>query len=375
MPKPVFEIISHRGEPRIKIIFEPNPEWNKRMISVPGARWSKTLKCWHIPDTQENRRKCGLPVGHLPAPVTISAPVVSKGKAALLYISNPNKEQLYKFLEQLQLKAYSPSTIRTYRNEFAQLLQVLRDLPVQDLQAQHVRRYLLWCLQKGLKENTLHSRINALKFYFEQVLHREKFFFEIPRPKRPLQLPKVLNEAELAKMFNALANKKHKAILFTAYSAGLRVSEVVNLRLADIDSKRMQIHIRHAKGKKDRYVNLSPVLLDILRQYLRIFKPGPKEYLFESSQTGQAYPERTLQQIFSTAKHRAGIRKEVGIHSLRHSFATHLLDKGTDIKYIKEILGHFNIKTTERYLHVSKRQLVNVVSPFDDLWKAERIEW
>src|SRR4030095_11209283 len=110
----------------------------------------------------------------------------------------------------------------------------------------------------GLKENTLHSRINALKFYFEQVLHRAKFFFDIPRPKRPLQLPKVLNEGELAKMFNALLNKKHKAILFTAYSAGLRVSEVVNLKLADIDSRRMQIHIQHAKGKKDRYVNLSP---------------------------------------------------------------------------------------------------------------------
>jgi site-specific recombinase XerD len=214
-----------------------------------------------------------------------------------------------------------------------------------------------------------------VKFYYEQVLRRDKFFWEIPRPKKPFILPKLLNETELRNLFNAINNKKHKAILFTAYSAGLRVSEVANLKLHDIDSKRMQIFIERAKGKKDRYVNLSPLLLDILRKYLLEYKPKPKVYLFESEQTFRAYPTRTLQLIFSTAKQKAGIGKEIGIHSLRHSFATHLLDKGTDIKYIKELLGHFNIKTTERYLHVSKKQLVNIVSPFDDLWKKEVIDW
>ena len=209
----------------------------------------------------------------------------------------------------------------------------------------------------------------------EQVLKRERFFWDIPRPKKPLLLPKLLNEKELSKLFNALENKKHKAMLFTAYSAGLRVSEIVNLKIADIDSGRMQIMVANAKGKKDRYVNLSPVLLDILRKYIVEYKPSPKIYLFESEQTLTAYPTRTVQQIFSNAKQKAGIRKEVGIHSLRHSFATHLLDKGTDIKYIKDLLGHFNIKTTERYLHVSKKQLVNIVSPFDDLWKKEQIDW
>jgi len=173
-----------------------------------------------------------------------------------------------------------------------------------------------------------------------------------------LILPKLLNETELRKLFNALTNKKHKAMLFTAYSAGLRVSEIVNLKIADIDSKRMQIFIERAKGKKDRYVNLSPLLLDILRKYIREYKPRPLVYLFESEQTMMPYPTRTVQQIFSNAKRKARIGKAVGIHSLRHSFATHLLDKGTDIKYIKELLGHFNIKTTERYLHVVKSQLV-----------------
>ena len=122
-------------------------------------------------------------------------------------------------------------------------------------------------------------------------------------------------------------------------------------------------------------VNLSPVLLDILRNYITTYDPKPKIYLFESERTLTAYPVRTVQQIFGNAKVKAGIRKEVGIHSLRHSFATHLLDKGTDIKYIKELLGHFDIKTTERYLHVSKKQLVNIVSPFDDLWKNKTINW
>jgi site-specific recombinase XerD len=137
----------------------------------------------------------------------------------------------------------------------------------------------------------------------------------------------------------------------------------------------MQLFVERAKGKKDRYVNLSPVLLDILRKYIQLLDKRPKEYLFESEQTGTAYSTRTVQEIFHQAKQRAGIMKEVGVHSLRHSFATHLLDKGVDIRYIKDLLGHFNIKTTERYLHVSKKQLVNIISPFDDLIRRGGVEW
>lgn len=308
-------------------------------------------------------------------PVTAKAFYSSEG---IVYLSAHavNGHVLPAMKQRLKLKAYSPSTIKTYLNEMSQLLQAIKNIPADSLAPEHLKRYLVYCFEKlQLKENTLHSRINALKFYYEQVLGREKFFWEIPRPKKALILPKLLNETEIRKLFNALANKKHKAMLFTAYSAGLRVSEVVNLKIADIDSKRMQIFIERAKGKKDRYVNLSPVLLDILRSYIRDYKPQPKIYLFESEQTYTAYPARTVQQVFVNAKQKAGIRKSVGIHSLRHSFATHLLDKGTDIKYIKDLLGHFNIKTTERYLHVSKKQLVNIRSPFDDLWKKGEIEW
>jgi integrase/recombinase XerD len=301
----------------------------------------------------------------------VQKPISLRGR-----ISSVNLQVLFRMKQKLTLKAYSRSTIKTYLNEMAQLLQAIHPMPADALTPEHLRRYLVYCYEKlKLSENTLHSRINALKFYYEQVLSRGKFFYEIPRPKKPMQLPKLLNEKELSALFNAMENRKHKAMLFTAYSAGLRVSEIVNLKIAHIDSGRMQILVAKAKGKKDRYVNLSPVLLDILREYLKSYKPRPRVYLFESEQTLTSYPARTVQQIFSNAKRRAGIFKEVGIHSLRHSFATHLLDKGTDIKYIKDLLGHFNIRTTERYLHVSKKTLVNISSPFDDLWKKGKIDW
>lgn len=291
-------------------------------------------------------------------------------------VSAVNQRVLPALREKLKLKAYSDSTIRIYVNEMAQLLKVLGPVPADKLNEGHLRRYLLFCAEKlKLKENTLHSRINALKFYYEQVLRREKFFWEIPRPKKPIILPKVLGEDELARLFNALNNLKHKAMLFTAYSAGLRVSEIAALKIKHIDSSRMQILVENAKGKKDRYVNLSPVLLDVLRAYVKVYKPGPKEHLFESAQTGRAYPTRTIQRVFQLAKLRARISKDVGIHSLRHSFATHLLEKGTDIRYIKDILGHFNIKTTERYLHVAREKVVNIVSPLDDLWRSGKIKW
>jgi site-specific recombinase XerD len=372
MSRPLIkcELMLYHGKPCILLLFEKDYALNKEVQQIKGARFTKTRGGWYVPDTPENRIRFGL------APATDLEVLHQKVEASPVQLSANNKKQLFLFLEQLSLKKYSGSTVRTYRSEFMQLLQLLKQVPVQELTPEQLKRYMLYCVvELKLSENTLHSRLNALKFYFEQVLKREKFFFDIPRPKRAIQLPKLLNEDELRKLFNALTNKKHKAMLFTVYSAGLRVSEVANLKIRDIDSKRMQIFIERAKGKKDRYVNLSPVLLDILRKYISDYTPKPNVYLFESEQTFTCYPTRTIQQIFSKAKQKAGILKEVGVHSLRHSFATHLLDKGTDIKYIKDLLGHFDIKTTERYLHVSKQQLVNIISPLDDLMNEGGVEW
>ena len=420
IPVVILKPLQHQGQECIGIYFEMNKKIQVAIQKTGLVKFSNTNKCWYTLLGRENYEKIRHALKGIVAveksslrqylldkkaknPVVDKTPVSPKVHAEkglpvigikkepeviLLEEYKPatvkkkvkidpvNAHILPAMMEELKLKAYSPSTIRTYLNEMSQLLQIMQNIPADELTPELMRKYLVYCFDKlQLSENTLHSRMNAMKFYYEQVLHREKFFWSIPRPKKPLLLPKLLNETELAKLFNALKNKKHKAMLFTAYSAGLRVSEIVNLKIEDIDSKRMQILVQRAKGKKDRYVNLSPVLLDILRKYIQEYRPKPKIYLFESEDSRTAYPTRTVQQIFSNAKHKAGITKAVGVHSLRHSFATHLLDKGTDIKYIKDILGHFNIKTTERYLHVSKRQLVNVASPFDDLWKKESIEW
>lgn len=388
-----YHIITHRNQSRILVSFPPSEDWNNRIKKIPGCRWSKTHKAWHIPDTPENRVKCGLsPHGtanhekknttakNWPAIPALAVPATHAAKkmvhAPYEQLSANNKAQLKRFTEKLVLKKYSPSTIRTYCNELLQLLLKLGDKAAQDLTPAHLKRYLLHCaLKQKLSENTLHSRLNALKFYYEQVLGQDKFFWEIPRPKKPLQLPRVLGQEEIGRMFRAVRNLKHKAILFTAYSAGLRVSEVVSLKLKDIDSHRMQLFIERAKGKKDRYVNLSILLLDILRAYIKSLPQKPVTYLFEGDAPGTPYSIRGAQKIFQLAKEKAGIHKQVGFHSLRHSFATHILERGTDIKYIKEILGHFSIKTTERYLHVTKDKLVNIGSPLDDMWNAGAIEW
>lgn len=400
-----FKRIFHRGKECIGLYFANNPTLNNLVQKLTGVKWSQTNKCWYVPLTRESyiHLKTLLQENVVQVIDELNPYLESKGKGSPVYrqvlvnnsvfqpsttsiqqsplkiqvtISPVNKHVLPAMEQVLKLKAYSSSTMRTYLNEMTQLLTTIKDVPADKLTPDKLKRYLVYCYEKlGLKENTLHSRINALKFYYEKVLRREKFFWEIPRPKKQLILPKILSEDELARLFNALNNLKHKAMLFTAYSAGLRVSEIAALKIKHIDSGRTQIFVENAKGKKDRYVNLSPVLLEILRSYIKSYTPKPKEYLFESEQTGTQYPTRTIQKIFQTAKDKAGIKKEVGVHSLRHSFATHLLEKGTDIRYIKDLLGHFNIKTTERYLHVSKKALIHIESPLNDLWSSEKVDW
>lgn len=370
------------------------PSLNKIIRAFPNRQFSDSLKLWLVPLSKENYTlitKALQPVAVINN-VAIKQYLIEKKEKILVKPTSPeaykkqlqqqtidipdilkihavNKHILPQVQQHLQLKAYSLSTRKTYLNELAQFLQAIKSTPAADFTPPRIMDYLQYCYTTlKLSENTLHSRTNALKYYYEKVLGKEKFFWEIPRAKKPFQLPNVLGEKQITALFNALTNLKHKAILFTAYSSGLRVSEVVSLKLADIDSDRMQIKIESAKGKKDRMVNLSPILLDILRQYIKKQEPRPSTYLFESEIVGEPYSARSAQKVFQRAKEKAGIAKEVTFHSLRHSFATHLLEKGIDIRYIKDILGHFSIKTTQRYTHVKKEQLVQITSPLDDLW-------
>ncbi|MFM9838281.1 MAG: tyrosine-type recombinase/integrase [Cyclobacteriaceae bacterium] len=344
--------IVHKGQKRIAIYFEKNAEAIKRIKLLPGARWSATLKAWHLPDVPTYRKKFGLPLQAI-------------GKEVWSQIHPINQPAFTKLVEMLQLKAYSQSTLTTYSNEFAQLLYLLKDKNVTDLNATQLRSYFLYCINKlKLSENTLHSRLNAIKFYFEQVLKRERFFIEIPRPKKPSILPKVITAQDIKKLFAVTANLKHNTMLKLCYGMGLRVSEIVNLKVQDIDSKAMQVFVERAKGKKDRYANLPASLLEQLREYYKEYKP--KKFLFEG-QYGDQYSTRSAQQVFKDALVKANINKAIGIHGLRHSFATHLLENGTDVTFIQQLLGHNDIKTTMRYTHVSQKSLRNIKSPLDNM--------
>jgi integrase/recombinase XerD len=388
LPALVLKPIQYNKEDCIGFFTAHNKTIHDAIKILAAVKWSQTHQCWHIPCTK---------TGYAAACKALNGKVIIDNKPLVAYLQNRqilntvqqkaghkkavdfkqafdinqhNMQLLQRMMEQLQLKAYSTSTLRTYKNEAGIFLQTLKSRKADTLTSEDVRRYIHYCINKlRLSENTVHSRLNALKFLYEQVLGHQKFFVEIPRPKKHLQLPKVLGEEELRRLFSAPTNLKHKAILFVAYSAGLRVSEVINLRLQDIDRERQQLFIYCSKGKKDRYVMLSPMVLDVLEQYYKMSMPKPANYLFEGYEKGQPYTMRSAQKIFTEAKTKAGIIKSVTFHSLRHSFATHLLEKGTDVIFIKDLLGHFNIKTTERYLHVRRDVLINIPSPIDSLYK------
>lgn len=229
---------------------------------------------------------------------------------------------------------------------------------------QDIRNFLLHLIEaKKLAPATVNQMFNALRFLYVELYKMPFAIGSIPRPKNPKQLPTVLSQPEVLRIFDSVENLKHRAILMLIYSAGLRVGESVRLKIGDIDSSRKLIHLRSAKGRKDRYTLLSDMALKTLRQYYKAYKP--REYLFEGSEGRRHLSERSVQHVFERAVRKAGIQKPVSVHSLRHSFATHLLENGTDLRYIQEILGHSSSKTTERYTHVSKRTLGTIVNPLD----------
>jgi integrase/recombinase XerD len=205
--------------------------------------------------------------------------------------------------------------------------------------------------------------ISAIKFLYKYILKLPSPAIELPRPKKEEKLPNILSKEEVITLLNNVSNIKHRALLTLTYSAGLRVSEVVSLKLGDIDSQRMLVHIRQGKGRKDRYTILSQTALDILRQYARQYRLT--DWLFPGENEQTHLSERSAQKIFSTVRSKVGIKKNVSIHSLRHSFATHLLEAGTDLRYIQTLLGHKNSKTTEIYTHVSQKDILRIRSPLD----------
>lgn len=274
---------------------------------------------------------------------------------------------LEEYTTMLQLKRYSSSTRKSYIYAFQNFLVFFSHKKIDDLKKNEIQEYLLNQLENGTSSSFQNLQINAIKFYYEKVLGRKREIYDLPRPKKEHKLPSVLSEEEIIKLFKQVSNIKHKAILYLIYSGGLRLSEVVNLKITDIDSKRNLILIRKSKGKKDRTTLLSQALLELLRDYYREYKP--ENYLFEGQKGGQ-YSVRSVQNIFRMALSKSGIKKHATVHTLRHSFATHLLERGTDLRYIQELLGHANSKTTEIYTHITKKGLDKIVSPLDNLTKT-----
>jgi len=270
-----------------------------------------------------------------------------------------------RMLEELQRRNYSAGTIRLYLLHVAAFAKHFHRSPDQ-LGAEEIRRYQLFLIQdKKLAWSSYNQIVCALRFFYAKTLKRTWLLEDIPFPRKQQQLPLILSQEEVARILTAPQHLKSRALLMTIYAAGLRRSEVARLRIRDVDSARMTLTVHQGKGQKDRVVMLSPILLDTLRQYWRYQKP--KEWLFPGRNPNQPISGNDIFVVFQNAVRRAGIIKKVCPHSLRHSFATHLLESGTDLRTIQILLGHGSLKTTSRYLHVSPQHVRATASPLDSL--------
>ena len=269
--------------------------------------------------------------------------------------------------QELLLKNYSIHTLKTYLHMFKQFLGYINPLPLHKVTKTHIIKYHLWLLTEcKVSASYQNQSINAIKFYLEKVLKYPVSIYELPRPKKQKTLPKILSVEEVSQILEVTCNIKHKAILSLIYGAGLRISECVQMKIMDIDSAHMRIWVRNGKGKKDRITLLSHDLLDLLRNYYKIYRP--KQWLFEGPH-GQQYSASSIRQVFNRSKRKALGNSSATVHTLRHSFATHLLENGVNLRYIQQLLGHSSSKTTEIYTHVSTTHLTNIRSPFDLLPK------
>ena len=266
------------------------------------------------------------------------------------------------YLQKLELRQYAYNTAKSYISAFERFINYHSKMALEDISENEINSYLQHLVHRSFSDSYINISINAIKFYYEVVMGMPSRFYSIDRPKRKKKLPTVLNKSEIQSILRAISNLKHRCIISLIYSAGLRRSELINLKISDIDSNRMMLFIKGGKGHKDRYTLLSEKSLTDLRKYYRMYKP--RVYLFEGP-GGRPYSASSLRKILDRAVKRVGIRKRVTLHTLRHSFATHLLENGVDLRYIQTLLGHNSSQTTEIYTHVAKHQLQSIKSPLD----------
>ena len=321
--------------------------------SIPGRRWDNYEKTWYIADRKESLDK-------------ILRAVIDTNSS--LYIGKfdplnpPEDEHIYRLRMELTVRKYSRNTIKSYIHYNKELLTFTEKNP-DGIEHDDVTAFIYNEINsKKISTSTVQIIINAIKFFYGEVLHKD-FTCEIQAPKKDKKLPVVLSKSEVTAILDNIGNLKHKTILMLIYSAGLRLNEAITIQKMDIDIDRGLITIRAAKGRKDRATILSEKFKILLETYIRAYKP--ERWLFKGQDNGSHISARSVQNIFSTALARAGITKDATVHTLRHSFATHLLEQGVDIRYIQELLGHQNPNTTMIYTHVRMGKIRNIKSPLD----------
>lgn len=358
----------------IGLQFLPNPRVEKIIQSTDIFTWNKKYLMYCTPNTKDN---FNLVFNLFKGIAWINGAHFFKGKISKMNnnkinldhyrnrVKSEKKQRVPEvYLQTLELKRYSINTARTYISSFEKFINFFKKNDLIEITEEDIQQYLNHLALKGVSSSQLNQALNSIKFYYETVMQMPNRFYAIERPFKERKLPKVLSKEEIFKIIHSTQNIKHKCILSLLYSAGLRRQELLNLKVSDIDSKRMMIRVTQGKGNKDRLTVLSPKVLTDLRTYFKQWQPS--NYLFEGN-SGKQYSASSVKRILEKAALKANINKRVTPHMLRHSFATHLLESGTDLRYIQKILGHSSTKTTEIYTHVSMVHLQKVKSPFDSL--------
>ena len=376
MPLPVITLkkLHHRGKDCIGLYFDYNKLFIEQIKKIEGVTWSQSKKCWYIAKENFDLSRFFTNFKGLayidysglksPTPTDVTSIRHKPKKVKKTKVLIPRA--YYDILDQ---KRYSDSTKEVYISYFKEFVRFFESRKLEEITAGEINEYILTLIrEENISSSQQNQRINAIKFYYEKVLGREKIYVSVKRPKKIKRMPDVLSPNEIKKMITNTDNIKHKCIISLLYSAGLRRSELIHLKLTDISSAQMLIKIRQSKGNKDRYVGLSKYMLDLLRAYYKEYKP--KEWVIEGQNGGQ-YSAESVLKVIKTAAKRAGIRKNVTPHMLRHSFATHHLENGTDLRYIQEFLGHSSSKTTEIYTHVAKTDLLKFKNPLDEMFGSK----
>lgn len=361
------------GKNRFKIYFKYSQEVITVIKGFPGAQWNHYGRYWHIAYSQANMNRLTRFFGDLEKYDMRFLETASdssgriRGKNYLFEPLDQKDQDLLKaFRDFMAQRRYSASTIKTYTDIILTFMRFLKPKRItDDVEGEAERFTTEYILPRKLSFSYQNQFINAFKLLYREVIKRPLLVEKIQRPKREFKLPNVLSKQEVKLLLKVTRNLKHRAMLSLIYACGLRRSELLNLKPQDIDSDRGVLTIRNAKGRKDRVVPISEKTIELLREYYQQFLP--KEWLFEGITAGNQYDERSLQNVLKKSIYLAKIKKQVTLHWLRHSYATHLHEAGVDIRFIQVLLGHKSCRTTEIYTHVSQKSLQRIRSPFDDL--------